>query len=83
MKRLNNIRTLTRGDLPERDAEFAGKSEIAFAELIHDVLQAFLKRTAEVNARIELSQYDGVVLDKPSVRIQIGDSEFQLLIIKS
>ena len=63
-------------------AEFARKTEAEFAVFTQEALKELLIWVRVKNARIETFRYDGAVLDKPGLRIRIGDTEFQVLFIK-
>ena len=77
-------RDVSDNDLETRPAQaFPQRTEVEFATFTRALLEELLTWEGVKNPHITTFQYDGIVTDKPSLRVTIGDAAFTLIIIKN
>jgi hypothetical protein len=69
-------------NLHRSDTNFTPILESDFAGFILSSLIDLLDRHNVKDPQISMSEYTGVILEKPALSITIGDSEYQILILK-
>jgi hypothetical protein len=65
------------------DAEFGQQTEAQFAAFAQAAISEHLDWVGVEDPHIDTFSYRGVILDKPALRILVGDAEFKVIFIKT